>query len=288
MDVTSGQEAGHADLAGQVALVTGGSRGLGRAYAQALARAGAVVAVTARSEEDLAETVRLIREAGGEALALPLDVTEAEAVGAAVAAAERELGPIDLLVNNAGVMAPIGPDWEVDPERWWQTFRVNVHAPFLVARAVVPGMIARRRGRIINVSSGAANNSNAHGSAYSASKAALTNWAGGLAAAVKEHGISVLAWDPGYVRTSMSEFLAGSDESRRWFGDTFQGIFDRGEDTPIERSTEQFMVLASGRLDALSGRHLTVAMDLEDVARRAEEAQEGDWYTLRLRTPPAA
>jgi len=284
MDETSEPQA--ADLSGQVVLVTGGSRGLGQAYARALARAGAAVAVTARSHEGLDQTALLIQEHGGRALALPLDITDVEAIGRAVSAIEQELGPIDLLVNNAGVMAPIGPDWEVDPERWWQTFEVNMHAPFLVARAVVPGMIARKRGRIINVSSGAANGSIAYGSAYSASKAALTNWAGGLAAAVKEHGIAVLAWDPGYVRTSMSEFLAGSDESRRWFGDTFQGIFDRAEDTPIERSTEQFMFLASGQADALSGRHLAVHQDLADLARRADEVEKDDLYTLRLRSVP--
>jgi NAD(P)-dependent dehydrogenase (short-subunit alcohol dehydrogenase family) len=277
-----------ADLSGLVALVTGGSRGLGRAYAGALARAGAAVAVTARSEDGLAETKRMIEEAGGRALALPLDVTDADAIRSVVAAVEGELGPLDLLVNNAGVMAPLGPDWEVDPERWWQTFEVNVHAPFLCARAVLPGMIARKRGRIINVSSGAANTSHAHGSAYSASKAALTNWTGGLARAVNEHGITVLAWDPGFVRTAMSEHLAQSDEARRWYGDTFQGLFDRGQDTPIERSTEQFLFLATGRADALSGRHLAVHQDLAELVRRADEIQEGDLYTLRLRSTPAA
>lgn len=281
-------------LSGQVALVTGGSRGLGRAYARALARAGASVVVTARSEEGLAETARLIAEeagegsgGGGRALALPLDVTDADAVARVVAEAEREMGSIDLLVNNAGVMAPIGPDWDVDAERWWHTFEVNVRAPFLLSRAVVPGMLARGRGgRIISVSSGAATKSHAHATAYSASKAALTNWAGGLAAALREHGIAVFAWDPGFVRTAMSEFLAGSQESRRWYGGAFQGMFDKGWDTPIERSAAQFLLLASGRADALSGRHLSVGQDLLDLARRAEEVEENDWFALRLRTPP--
>jgi NAD(P)-dependent dehydrogenase (short-subunit alcohol dehydrogenase family) len=287
MDEEQGKK-GSQDLSGQVVLLTGGSRGLGRAYAVAMAQTGATVAVTARSENDLAESVRLIEEqgGGGRALALPLDVTDAEAVARVVAMVERELGPLDILVNNAGVMSPLGPDWEVDPDRWWQTFEVNVHAPFLMARAVVPGMIARGRGRIINVSSGAANKSHPHATAYSASKAAITNWAGGLAAAVTEQGITVFAWDPGFVRTAMSEHLAQSDESRRWFGESFQHLFEKGQDTPIERSIEQFMLLASGQMDALSGRHLSVGLDLLDLARRAEEVEKNDWYTLRLRTPP--
>ncbi len=130
-----------------------------------------------------------------------------------------------------------------------------------------------RRGRIINVSSGAANSSMAHATGYSASKAAVTNWAGGLAAAAKEHGIAVFAWDPGFVRTAMSEFLAESDEVRRWFGDTFQQWFETGQDIAIERSAAQFMLLASGRLEALSGRQLGVEQDLLDVAHRAAEIE---------------
>ena len=119
---------------------------------------------------------------------------------------------------------------------------------------------------------------------YSASKAAVTNWAGGLAAAAKEHGIAVFAWDPGFVRTAMSEFLAESDEVRRWFGDTFQQWFETGQDIPIERSVGQFMLLASGRLDALSGRQLRVEQELLDLANRAAEIERDDLLTLRLRT----
>src|SRR5579871_6629304 len=150
-------------LAGQVALVTGGSRGLGRAYALALADAGAFVAITARSEQGLAETVQQIEAQGARAVALLLDVIDADRVEQVVGQVQRQLGPIDLLVNNAGVMAPPGPDWEVDPGRWWHTFEVNVHGGFLCARAVLPGMITRRQGRIINVSSGAADSYIAYG-----------------------------------------------------------------------------------------------------------------------------
>ena len=271
-------------LAGQVALVTGGSRGLGRAYAQALAGAGAAVAVTARSEQGLAETVRQIEAAGGQAMAVRMDVTDAAMIARVVGEVQQQWGPLDLLVNNAGVLSPAGPDWEVDPERWWRTFEVNVRGPFLCSQAVLPGMIARRRGRIINVSSGAANSYMAHATGYSASKAAVTNWAGGLAAAAKEHGIAVFAWDPGFVRTAMSEYLAQSDEVRQWFGDTFQQWFEAGRDIPIERSAGQFMLLASGRLDGLSGRQLGVEQDLLDLANRVAEIERDDLLTLRLRT----
>lgn len=114
------------DLNGQVALVTGGSRGLGQAYAQGLAAAGAAVAVTARSEEQLNETVKMIEEAGGRAIAIPADVTDQQAVERAVATVAQQLGPVDLLANSAGVPGPWTSTWEADPDEWWSTLNVNV------------------------------------------------------------------------------------------------------------------------------------------------------------------
>lgn len=134
------------DLSGQVALVTGGGRGLGQAYVQglaaagaALATAGAAVAVTARSTEQLDETVRLIEAAGGRALAIPADVTDRAAVEAAVATTERELGSIDLLVNNAGIAGPWKVTWETDPTSggapWRSTCAARTSAPARPCRA---------------------------------------------------------------------------------------------------------------------------------------------------------
>ena len=143
------------DLRGQVAIVTGGGRGLGRTFAHALAAAGAAVAVVARSSDELAEVVASIRELGRRATAITGDVTDRQAVEHVVHETERQLGPVDLLVNNAAILRTPGPLWEVDPDEWWRTMEVNVRGPFLCARAVLPGMIERGRGRIINVASGA-------------------------------------------------------------------------------------------------------------------------------------
>ncbi len=134
---------GDGDLSGRVAIVTGGGRGIGRLVAEALAAAGAAVAVTARSEDQLAETVASIASAGGTAIALPGDVTDPEYVTAAVHLVERLLGPIDLLINNAGIAGPIGPVWEVDAGEWWRTFGVNLQGVFLFAHAVLPGMVTQ-------------------------------------------------------------------------------------------------------------------------------------------------
>ena len=124
----------------KVAVVTGGGRGLGRAFAQALAAAGYVVAVMARSE---AELVALVERSGGKASAFAADVTDGTAVDRAFTEVERTLGPVDLLVNNAGVVGPLGPFAESDAGAWWRTIEVNLQGQILCAHCVLPGMIAR-------------------------------------------------------------------------------------------------------------------------------------------------
>src|SRR5579871_6800071 len=167
------------------ALVTGGGRGIGRSIALALTQAGWSVAITARSADELNETVALSR---GRMLALPADITEPTQVHALVERAERELGPIDLLVNNAGMA---GPFWENDPAEWWRNQEVNLRAPMLCCREIVPGMIARKAGRIINVASGAGCQPFPELSAYVVSKTALIRFSEQLAFELAPHGISV-------------------------------------------------------------------------------------------------
>ena len=271
------------DLTGQVALVTGGGRGLGRAFALALARAGARVAVTARTAEDVAETVEMIERAGGGGLAVPGDVSVPDAVTRVVRGVESQLGQIDILVNNAGVMGPAGHDWNVDPENWWRTFEINMRGPFLCTRAVLPGMITRRRGRIVNISSGGAVRRFPQMAAYCATKAALTHWTNCLAREIETHRVVVLAFAPGFVRTPMGERVTGSEvpEETR---DYFRAIVNEGRDTPIARSAQKLLFLVSGRADALSGRFIHVRDDEEALARRAEEIRRDNLHVLAVRT----
>src|SRR5690349_1966609 len=140
----SGSGAAGGGLQGQVAVVTGAGRGIGRAIAEELAAAGAAVAVLARSAHELADTVSRIEQAGGRALALPADVTDATVVERAFAQVERTLGPIDLLVNGVGALGPLGPFWTVDLEAWWQAFDTVLRTHVLCTRVVLPAMIARR------------------------------------------------------------------------------------------------------------------------------------------------
>jgi 3-oxoacyl-[acyl-carrier protein] reductase len=267
-----------------VALVTGGGRGLGRAFALALAGAGARVAVTARTAGELAETVSMIERAGGRALAIPGDVAEPGAAAHAVSAAEAGLGPLDVLVNNAGVAGPVGLDWTVDPGDWWRTFEVNVRGPFLYARAVLPGMLARRRGRIVNVSSGAAFTRPPQMTVYSATKAALTQWTRCLAHEVQEHGVVVLAFSPGFVRTPMTERLLESPDVPKETADHYRAALKERRDTPIARSVEMLLFAVSGRADALTGRFIHARDDEEALLRRAPEIVRDDLHVPGLRT----
>jgi 3-oxoacyl-[acyl-carrier protein] reductase len=273
------------DLTGQVALVTGGGDGLGRAFALALARAGVQVAVTARRPERLTETIELIERLGGRGLAIPGDVTVAEAVAGVVRTAESRLGPIDILVNNAGALGPMGCDWQIDPEDWGRTFDVNVLGAFRYAREVLPGMVMRTQGRIVNVTSGAGFGRLPQMSAYCATKAALTQWTKTLAVDTRAHGISVFALHPGMVQTPMLAGLVTSSDVPKPVGDAFRSRLREGRETPIERSAEMLLFLVSGRADALSGRFIRAKEDDEAVlVQRADEIERHDLHTVTLRT----
>lgn len=271
------------DVTGQVAIITGGGRGLGRAYAQALAGSGAAVAVVARSEDQLRETVQLIEGAGGHAIALPADVTDQHAIERVVAQVERQLGPVDLLVNNAGIIWPSDLVWEVNPDQWWRCMDVNLRGSFLCARAVLPGMIARHRGRIINVSSGAGLGPIPYGSAYVVSKTAVIRLTENLAAETREHGVSAFAIHPGTVRTPMTEAVLADPRTQDrlpWFLE----FFEEGRDAPPEHAVNLILLLASGRADALSGCFISIHHDVAEMVQRADEIQRDELYTLRLST----
>lgn len=257
------------DLFGKVALVTGGGRGIGRVIAQHLASAGAKVAVAARSASELSETVNLIRGVGGTAEAFPLDVTDWAAAQAAVAHIKESLGDIDILVNNAGVFGPIGPAWEADPSAWWGALNVNLHGAFLLTRAVLPGMVKRGSGRILNLASTLALRANAYATAYAVSKAALVHFTACLALETAEKGVSVFALHPGTVLTDMTREIVETDVGQEWLPRT-RTTFDEGRSFPPERAAALVVKLSSGYADRLSGRFILITDDLAALIREAE------------------
>jgi NAD(P)-dependent dehydrogenase (short-subunit alcohol dehydrogenase family) len=285
MSATS--SAGHGELAGQVAIVTGGGRGIGRAIAHALASAGAVVAVTARTADQLATTVAAIDAQGGQAIAVPADVTDARAVQHLVAETERQCGPVDLLVNNAGSANALGPLWEVDPEDWWHDVTVNLRGTLLCTHAVLQGMLARHRGRIINVASvfgistGPGTTPSPYASSYSSSKAGVLIFTAHLAATTREYGVYVFALGPGVVRTAMTEHALQSPAGQKWLPE-FQAVFAAGRDLPPERAAQRAVFLASGKADGLTGRMVRAASNLEEMVHHIEEVQRDDRYVLRF------
>ncbi|HLW54887.1 MAG TPA: SDR family oxidoreductase [Candidatus Angelobacter sp.] len=269
---------------GQTAVVTGGGRGIGRAIAQSLATAGASVAVIARSKNELDETVRLIGQgSNSRALALVADVTEAAAVATAIRQAERELGPIDTLINNAGSVKPFGPFWETPVEQWWRTMEVNLLGVALCTHAVLPGMVARGRGRIVNVSSGAGAVAAPYFSSYVISKTALIRFTECLAMEAGPRGVSAFAISPGTVRTAMAEYSLYSEEGKKWLP-WFKRIFDEGMNVTAERPAELVLQLLSGRYDFLSGKMVSIYEDLETLKATAAEMEQQNLYTLKMET----
>ena len=250
------------ELQGQVGLVTGGGRGIGANVARELADAGMRVAVSARSADQV-ESVAA--EIGG--LAVAADVSKREDVDAMVAKVESELGPLDLLVANAGIAGWEERGWEVEPDEWWRTFEVNVLGVYLSCRAVIPGMIERGRGRIVLTGSGAAYLPSSRNAAYGATKAAVYRFGDILARQLQPHGIPVFTISPGLVRTDMTEDVFPDDAP--W--------------TPPELAPRLVRALASGRLDRLSGRYIHAEHDdVEDLIRRADEIVENDLNAIRL------
>ena len=257
------------ELAGQVALVTGGGRGIGAGIARELADAGMRVAVAARTREQVEQVAG---EVGG--LALAVDVSDEASVARMVEETERELGPIDLLANNAGIadFRDSKSLWEDgDPAAWWHVFEVNTLGAYLCCRAVLRGMVPRGRGRIVLTGSGGGylpvSPGRTGGTAYGPSKAALYRFGEVLAAQVAQHGIAVFTISPGLVQTALTDSLP---DDAPW--------------TPPELAPRLVRALASGRADRLTGRYIHAEHDdIDDLIARADQVVEDDLNSIRLR-----
>lgn len=205
------------DLSGKVALVTGGSRGLGLEIATGLAEAGAHVAITARREAWLHEADQALRKIGVSPLVLQCDVSKSEEVDAAVASTLKQCGRIDILVNNAGISWGAPPD-EMPLEKWRSVMDVNAMGTFLMSQAVGRGMVRAGSGKIINVASiaGLLGSPSAMLDAigYSASKGAVISFTRDLAVKWGPHGINVNAIAPGYFPTRMSEGVLARSQAQ--------------------------------------------------------------------------
>jgi NAD(P)-dependent dehydrogenase (short-subunit alcohol dehydrogenase family) len=257
------------DLEGAVAVVTGAGRGIGRAIAMRLAAHGARVVLAARSPAELAEVEQAIEAAGGEALAVPADITDEQEVERVLETARRAFGPLEILVCNAGAAGPIGRIVDVSPEEWRSTLETNLTAVFLCCRAAIPELVRSGRGKIVIVASGVALRPAPRIGAYDASKAGVTNFAEYLAEELDEHGVDVNAIRPGVVDTRLSRthLDSGPERGGLLVEHVTRGL--EGGGTPPEKAADLVLYLASRSGDGISGVGLIgVDDDVRSLPRR--------------------
>ena len=264
-------------LAGHVAVITGGGRGFGKAIAKAFAAEGAAVTITARTTKQIDTTVAEIKAEGGKAFAVPGDVTSRKDVERVIAAAHRHFGPATLLVNNAGIAGPFGPIGVLDPDEWWQAQAVHVRGPFLFMSGVLPEMIRAKNGRIINIASLGGTRVEPHLSAYCIGKSSEIRLTEQVAAEIKPHGLSAFALEPGTVYTDMAEATINDPHAQRYVPGMLEFLkMVRDKEDPAKgfaRCASMCLRLASGRYDGLSGRYLTPEDDFDALLKEPPPSQ---------------
>jgi NAD(P)-dependent dehydrogenase (short-subunit alcohol dehydrogenase family) len=274
-------------LKGKLAIVTGAGRGIGKAIALALAREVADIVAVSRTISEVTETAREVQSLGRRALAMKVDVANKDEVEEMVSSCIRRFEKIDILVNNAGVQPPIGPVIENDPEQWLRTVAVNLGGTFLCSRAVLPFMMKRRQGKIINLSGGGATSPRPYFTAYAASKTAVVRFTETLAQEVKEYNVQVNAIAPGAVNTRMLEEVIAAGEMAG--AEASAGARRQKETggTPPEKAAVLAVFLASDESNGLSGRLISAVWDdWKGMAGEVEEIMTSELYTLRRVVKP--
>ena len=267
-------------LRGRVALVTGGGRGIGRAIARAYAAEGARLALAARTDAELEATADEIRtEFGSEVTTVITDVRDREQVENAVSHTVDRFGPIDVMVNNAGNTGQIGPLWELDPERWANVISVHVLGTYYGCRAVIPAMLERGQGRIVNMSGVGGPND----TSYDAAKTAIVNMTENLSVELAGTGITVNAISPGSIHTRMWEEVRDMALAAGDMDMYEKGVqVTSGGGASIERAAQLAVLLGSDDCGALSGRLIRAALDtFEDIPARVDEIMASDALLLR-------
>lgn len=260
-------------MSSPVVLVTGANRGIGAAISLSLASAGFAVALTARNVADLRPIVERIEQMRGQVMTFALDVTDADAVGLVLPEVMQEMGRLDAVVNNAGIIEEEAMLWDSDPQGWWRVLEVNVRGAYLVARTA-SSLMLDHGGRIININSGAAGSDAGEITAYNASKAALSKVTAGVHAGY-DRGLRAFDVAPGVVRTDMTLGMQRHAERSDW--------------TDVSDVCELIVAIVDGRLDHVSGRMIRAGADsmesLQDASSWGEDARRLRWSPYGVDDP---
>jgi 3-oxoacyl-[acyl-carrier protein] reductase len=265
-------------LAGQVAVVTGASRGIGRGLAMHLARQGAAVAGIARPSGDLTSLARAAGDGCGPILALACDVTSADRMEAAFDAVQAELGSPTLVVTCAGTADVLGPAWTAEPGLWWDAVAVDLRGTMLTAHSAIRRMLAAGTGRLVTVYGNLGDRQQGNVSAFAVAKAGIVRLTESLACELDGTGVRVLGMHPGFVRTPMTEMLAFSKQGRAWLPGFGASAGQRWGD--VDAAAELVTAIASGEADELTGHILYPRDDLRALSESCRS--DPDQRRLRL------
>jgi NAD(P)-dependent dehydrogenase (short-subunit alcohol dehydrogenase family) len=255
-------------LDGQVAVVTGSGRGFGRAIALGLAAEGASVVVTARSQDEIDETVELIEKAGGKAVAATSDVTKRADIENLRTVAEATFGPVTFAIHNAGVPWPFGPTWYVDPDRWWAAQEVHVRAEMYMIHTFVPPMLENGGGHFVVITSLGGVRVGTYGSGYGVAKSTQIRVAQYLGAEGADEGVFAFAVHPGNVLTGISDLTMADPDAQKYRPDfvdmlTTRKAADEDGSEGLKACADLCVKLGSGKYDGLTGRYLQPDDDLD-------------------------
>jgi len=239
------------DVTGKTAIVTGGGRGIGAAIGKLLAANGARVVLAARSGKEIESVVQEIIGSGGHAVAVECDVADYATVAHMVSSGERQFGPIDILINNAGVIDPIGKLVDSDPKQWARNIEINLIGGYHAVRAVLPGMLHRKSGIIVNISSGAAHRALEGWGAYCSGKAGFAMLTNSLALETKGSGLHVFGFSPGTVDTEMQVKIRAS-------GINMVSKIPRADLTPADHPARGLLYLCGAAAADLSGTEISL------------------------------